>query len=128
MIFDEADRLFLVRDRFRREWAYPGGYVDRGETPRQACIREIREEIGLALESTRFRLLGAYVSRQLWRELEFTTFSATITSAEAHNMVLQALELVDGRWVTRQQALELIAPRLRERLVELLVGHDLGPV
>lgn len=126
MVFDEVDRLYLVRDRFRREWAYPGGFVDRGESPRQACVREIREEIGLALASERFRLLGAEINQQPWRELEFTTFSTTITPAEAHNIVLQALELTDGRWVTRQEALELIAPRLRERLTELLVAHDLA--
>ncbi len=27
-------------------WAAPGGHVDRGETPHQAAIREMKEEIG----------------------------------------------------------------------------------
>jgi len=32
-----------------RQWAFPGGRVDPGETPLQGALREMREEVGLAL-------------------------------------------------------------------------------
>ena len=28
-------------------WCLPGGYIDRGETPAQAVVREISEEVGI---------------------------------------------------------------------------------
>jgi len=32
-----------------RQWAFPGGRIDQGETPLQAALRETHEEVGLAL-------------------------------------------------------------------------------
>ncbi|MEQ8231694.1 MAG: CoA pyrophosphatase [Gammaproteobacteria bacterium] len=53
--------LVLTRrsSRLRRhagQWAFPGGRVDPGETPEQTALREMHEEIGLALGPT--RILG----------------------------------------------------------------------
>jgi 8-oxo-dGTP pyrophosphatase MutT (NUDIX family) len=54
--------VLLVFDRFRQEWELPGGGIDPGETPREAAVRELREESGLRLTTlvlagyARFRL------------------------------------------------------------------------
>lgn len=39
-----------------RQWAFPGGRIDAGETPLEAAMREAEEEVGLAL--TEADLLG----------------------------------------------------------------------
>jgi 8-oxo-dGTP diphosphatase len=55
--FIERDnRVLLVRRAMnpeRGKWALPAGYVDYGENPREAVIREVREETGLEVEVTR---------------------------------------------------------------------------
>ncbi|MGC4815900.1 NUDIX domain-containing protein [Micromonospora sp. DT63] len=48
-ITDPADNVLLVKPTYRDYWAFPGGYVDEGEYPHDACAREIREELGLDL-------------------------------------------------------------------------------
>ncbi|WP_410538462.1 NUDIX domain-containing protein [Streptomyces sp. KL2] len=49
-------RLLMVRVRGRDCWELPGGRIEPGETPRQAAVRELREESGqeVAPEGLRF--------------------------------------------------------------------------
>lgn len=55
IIFDEADRVLLVSQEHegRLIWMVPGGGIEEHENSRQAVVREIREETGLAIEVER---------------------------------------------------------------------------
>ena len=39
--------LLLVRNSYRQGWGFPGGLLNRGETPVDAARRETQEEIGV---------------------------------------------------------------------------------
>ncbi|PYO58249.1 MAG: hypothetical protein DMD83_05025, partial [Candidatus Rokuibacteriota bacterium] len=59
LITDEEGRVLLVRHTYgHKNWELPGGVVERGESPMDAAVREVREETGLSVAST--QLSGIY--------------------------------------------------------------------
>jgi 8-oxo-dGTP pyrophosphatase MutT (NUDIX family) len=60
-IFDvSGERLLLTRRADNGRWCLPGGHMEPGESAAEACLREVREETGLAVRVT--RLIGVYTS------------------------------------------------------------------
>lgn len=67
---DEGRACFLLTRRaaglraHARQWALPGGRIDAGETAERAALRELHEELGLALdESAVLGVLDDYGTR-----------------------------------------------------------------
>lgn len=61
LIFDESgEKILLTRREDNGEWCLPGGALDAGESAEECCIREVYEEIGVAVEVV--RLIGVYTS------------------------------------------------------------------
>lgn len=54
LIFDRSGRLLIVKPTYKSGWTIPGGVMEAdGETPWQACQREVREECAIELRRGR---------------------------------------------------------------------------
>ena len=49
LVLNSANELLLLETTYKPDWEIPGGIIEAGESPRQACRREVQEELGLAL-------------------------------------------------------------------------------
>ena len=58
LIFDDRDRVLLVRHIDGDIWSTPGGMVEPGETPSDAALREVWEETGLSVRLV--RIIGVF--------------------------------------------------------------------
>lgn len=54
MIFDRKGRLLILKPTYKAGWTIPGGVLEAdGETPWEACRREVLEECGLLVAAGR---------------------------------------------------------------------------
>lgn len=51
LVVTKNNQLLLAYSNNKNAWYLPGGKVDKGETSREALIREIREELNIDLQS-----------------------------------------------------------------------------
>lgn len=60
IVFDDGRVVLLERDHppYAGQWVLPGGFVAPGERARAAAVREVREEVGLAVAVETF--VGLY--------------------------------------------------------------------
>jgi len=50
-ITDSEGRVLLVEASHKDGWIFPGGYVEKGESPSAACTREVEAELGVRIDS-----------------------------------------------------------------------------
>ena len=54
LIFDRKGRLLILKPTYKTGWTIPGGVMEAdGESPWEACKREVREECGLTVRTGR---------------------------------------------------------------------------
>lgn len=102
-VTDPDDRLLLGRAPSWPEgrMSILAGFVEPGETLEQAVAREVLEEVGIAVGSI------DYVADQPWPFPSSLMIGFT-ARAEQTELVLDSTELVEARWVAREEVADLI--------------------
>ena len=120
----ENGKLLLVRD-LQGFWAGVGGWIDAAETPEEAIVREVREELGVGAEVVRhLRPFIAWHVAQLHDPVSFLLFphQVKLTSQE---FILDPAEVMDIAWaepgkLDEYQMLPYVKGLYDERLTEWL--------
>ncbi|AWZ38605.1 (deoxy)nucleoside triphosphate pyrophosphohydrolase [Ligilactobacillus murinus] len=100
-------------------WEFPGGKLEPGETPKQACQREVAEELGDQCEV----LERIEVSRHFttpYGELEIDFFW---TKLKTYNLKLVAAS--EYRWLTPEQLASVTWLKPSEPVLEVIKQTDL---
>lgn len=117
----QGGEILLLRSSYRQGWSLPGGGIARGETARDAALRELREEIGLVVEPAALR--EAQTAELEWEYRSDHTTIFEITMAEAPALRLDHREIVAARFLAPAAVpLDEIAPHLARYLARFRAG------
>ncbi|MBO9548769.1 NUDIX domain-containing protein [Pseudomonas sp.] len=118
LLIDPQGRTLLVRKRGTQAFMQPGGKIDAGESPIQALMRELHEELGLHIDPDQAVHLGQFsapAANEPGFEVQAELFR--VDSAEA---VAPAAEIEEVLWMAADQtATPELAPLTRDLILPL---------
>ena len=119
LIYDTDGRLLILKPTYKKGWTIPGGQIDNGESPWDACRRETREECGLVLERGRLVCVD-YRPPGPNRPggVRFVFDCGALSAAELGALASDDPEIEDYRFAPVGEALLLLSGPLRRRVAE----------
>jgi 8-oxo-dGTP pyrophosphatase MutT (NUDIX family) len=98
-------KVCLIRRKDAKKWSLPKGFVDRGDTPKQAALNEAHEEAGLAGEIVG-DALGAYRYKKWKARLTVAVYVMAVSKVRKR---WHEMEFRDRRWKSLKDAGALLA-------------------
>jgi NAD+ diphosphatase len=117
---DDGRALLATKPGWGKRFSLVAGFVEPGETLEGCVVREVREEVGVDVDRVR------YISSQPWPfpHQMMIGFVAHYTGGE---IAIDAAELADARWFTRDELPELPPPfTISRQLINLWISGEVG--
>ena len=112
LVSDANGRVLMIRSP-RRDWEFPGGQVEEGETLTDALRREVREETGVTVS------VGALVG--VYSNVKSHIVMLDFMCAYSRGEPTPSAESPEVAWVERDAALaRILRPAIRDRMRDML--------
>ena len=114
LFFSAVGDLLLLKPTYRDDWLIPGGVTEGNESPRQACSREVKEEIGIECVPQRLlcvdyiNAIGGYSEA-----IQFVLLGGTISPGD---IVIAEDEISDFRFAKFKDAMVLLGKHAERRI------------
>lgn len=117
----QTQNILLVRVRDNLKWYLPGGKIEPSETAAEAVIRELKEELNIAIFPASLRLLATIkdVAYGVADDVELNCFTAQYKGNFSPMAEISEVRMVN--WRTEQ---DLLAPAV----IKLCHYLDINPI
>jgi 8-oxo-dGTP diphosphatase len=126
---NEQREVLLVKPTYRQGWLTPGGTVEVDESPRQGCMREVREELGRAYPVHHLLCIeyrSAHDSKV--ENVQFVFWGGILSSREVGSIRLPEGELEAFRFCDIASLDRYLNPHLANRVATALEAQDRGKI
>ena len=117
LIRGRKGRLLILKPTYKGGWTIPGGVVEIGESPWEACRRETKEECGLDVTTGRLVCLD-FLRPKPGRPggMRFLFDCGVFDDAVLATVVIQPMEIAESRVLPLKTALSLLSGPVRRRV------------
>jgi 8-oxo-dGTP pyrophosphatase MutT (NUDIX family) len=126
LFFDEQDRVLMVVPTYKDYLDIPGGYIERGETPRQAAAREVKEELGITVTIGRLLVTDWAPSAKEGDKQLFVFDGGRLTTEQLEKIRLDPAEISSYEWHPVSTIHDATIPRLARRIAHAAAAHTEG--
>jgi 8-oxo-dGTP diphosphatase len=118
LIFDRSGRLLILKPTYKTGWTIPGGVMEAdGESPWQACQREVCEECGIEVRRARLACMDFRRPRPgRTGGIRFLFDCGQMDGDALADIVVQPEEISEYRLAALPEALELLRKPIRRRV------------
>jgi ADP-ribose pyrophosphatase YjhB (NUDIX family) len=120
---DAGGRVLLVKPHYKPEWDIPGGMVEPGETPSEACAREVTEELGLTITVGPALVVDWAPHPTQGDKLLFVFDASPLTVEEEAEIHFADGEITAWEYVPQAALDDYVLPRLARRLRAAVPGR-----
>ncbi|MER7503528.1 NUDIX hydrolase [Nonomuraea pusilla] len=128
LFFDDSGRVLLVRPTYKSAMDIPGGYVEPGETPHEACIREVREELGIQPAIGRLLAVDWAPLPQEGDKVLFVFDGGTLDGELLKQITFADNELSAYEFRPVEELDDLLIERLARRLKAAVTARERGEI
>ena len=119
LIRNSVGEILIVKPTYREDWLLPGGVIEAGELPMEACKRECKEELSVDVYVS--KLLCFEYRKATEGQAETTRFIFACGTA-LEEIRLQEGELSDYRLTSLKNAMSLVDTLTARRLQRIQEG------
>ena len=118
LLFDNSGKLLILKPTYKDNWLLPGGVIEKNESPKQACIREVKEETAIDCHSTRLLCIDYVSDRQT--DLESVQFVFVGGAIDNQTITVPAREISTYRFLELKSAISMLGLNSQRRLQSCL--------
>ncbi|MGY0232684.1 NUDIX domain-containing protein [Longispora urticae] len=127
LIRDSSAHILFVEPRYKPFLDIPGGIAEEGESPLQACRREIEEELRLDLEIGAPLVVDWTPAHGVWGDsIQFVYDGGVLTDEQIAAIRLPDDELASLVFLTLDEATDHLRPSMARRMAEAQRALDTG--
>lgn len=124
LLFYKND-LLIVQPTYHSSWILPGGTIEAEESPLEGLHREVKEELSITIETTQLLSVDYISNRDEKGEyIQFLFAAKDLNEAQAQHIRLPPYELRDFKFVGLENAFDLLAPAVANRIFNSLKAQS----